>query len=953
MRKELFVSAFVIAASSCMSVASAADAPKPYGPPCTERENVFAFTQKPKVTLVAKDRYEITFAVKGSCDVTVGVVDEKGVVVRHLASGVLGSNAPAPFQKDSLSQKIYWNGKDDLDRYPKDPGALSLRVMLGLKPVFDKRLGGKSPRNLPGSVAGIAVGPDGAYVIAKAPSAFGHSTIRRFDRDGKYLGTIAPPPAGLPESKLGGMGYVEYEPGKRGLQGPDLTAAISLNAGHMPPLDGDHVIDCQPVVVGDKLVFTNAGWVYGLTGSFLHWIHTDGSADAKGVGGPVLMKQAVTHRRPRLAASPDGKTLYFGNFRAGSVSYGGEGNPATAVYVGPSDGSEPAKLFAGEPTKPGSDDAHFMDVQGIDCDAKGRVYVTDGNNNRIQVLSPEGKYLKTIKIRSPSLIAVHRKTGAIYVMHSASEKGQSVPRVTKLTSFDQPQEEFHTDGFMGMMALDSWSPQPRLWFSHRRAVQAGWEKRWTNTGSVTIWEEREGKLEKMADFDDDARKEAGKSWWGRWSSIGSLANSRTVCDPTREKLYYGNAHLFDLSSGTYEGRVQTFPANDIAFCKRGYMHGHKQPSFPCVWRADPAQAAKGQVRTGSGELVDSVSYTECPYNYGEQLPNNDRMIGVIRTKCQPGPHGFQMGIGVNMRGDIAIVSQIYYVPKMEDVGMALAMMGPKSQSAGGRWCEEGFDLDRLLKESARRGETVYAVPRRPGIPLAGSTIWTFDAQGELKNSGDANRKLPVVNGRLVNGVQLDEDGFVYFAMRHMRQAGGKVFLEGAAGILGGERKTTPPVWVYVKGHPEKLKVSLQKAIVPMDQPPKRPFDLADPNAWIKGAEWLYAGASPVVNAGCICPQSRFHLDWYKRSYVTEIYRHSVAILDTGGNLIMHLGRYANFDSAPGGKDGCKPGETDIGMTGVRFIGGTDNYLGFEDWGERFVVLKLAYHAEETVPIGRE
>ena len=101
---------------------------KPYSPPCTERENVFAFTEKPSVKLVGKDRYEIAFAVKGNCDVTVGLVDGEGKVVRHLASGVLGANAPEPFQKNSLKQKIYWDGKDDLGTYVKEPGKLDVRV---------------------------------------------------------------------------------------------------------------------------------------------------------------------------------------------------------------------------------------------------------------------------------------------------------------------------------------------------------------------------------------------------------------------------------------------------------------------------------------------------------------------------------------------------------------------------------------------------------------------------------------------------------------------------------------------------------------------------------------------------------------------------------------------------------------------------------------------------------
>jgi hypothetical protein len=154
---------------------------------------------------------------------------------------------------------------------------------------------------------------------------------------------------------------------------------------------------------------------------------------------------------------------------------------------------------------------------------------------------------------------------------------------------------------------------------------------------------------------------------------------------------------------------------------------------------------------------------------------------------------------------------------------------------------------------------------------------------------------------------------------------------------------------------------MKKATVPMDEMPDRPPELAavdfagDQSAnprvcWVNGAEWLYAGASPIVSTGCSCPMSRFHLDWYKRIFVPETYRCSVGILDTNGNLIMHLGRYANFDTAPGAPDGCRPGGTDIGMTAARFMSGTDNYLCFEDWGERIVVLKLDYHTEEMVRI---
>ena len=90
---------------------------------------------------------------------TVGLIDDEGVVVRHLGSGVLGANAPAPFQRNSLKQTISWNGKGD--------------------------------------------------------------------HDGNYVRTLVPPPANMPEEKLQGLGFVEYEAGRKALHTPDLMSTLS------------------------------------------------------------------------------------------------------------------------------------------------------------------------------------------------------------------------------------------------------------------------------------------------------------------------------------------------------------------------------------------------------------------------------------------------------------------------------------------------------------------------------------------------------------------------------------------------------------------------------------------------------------------------------------------------------------------------------------------------------
>lgn len=64
-----------------------------------KREPVFEFAQKPVVTSDG-DKVTIEFETKGFCDVSVAIENLKGEIVRHLASGVLGENAPSPSKRE-------------------------------------------------------------------------------------------------------------------------------------------------------------------------------------------------------------------------------------------------------------------------------------------------------------------------------------------------------------------------------------------------------------------------------------------------------------------------------------------------------------------------------------------------------------------------------------------------------------------------------------------------------------------------------------------------------------------------------------------------------------------------------------------------------------------------------------------------------------------------------------
>jgi hypothetical protein len=173
--------------------AAAADGtPAPVNPYAgmQEREEVFEFAEKPKVTKNG-EKWTITFASKGKCDATVAMVDKDGKIVRHLASGVLGVNAPHPFQQGSLAQKLEWDGQTD--DFKKAPAGCKVKVSLGLKPEYERNIMQPPHNFVRGNKAQVATDKDGNTCVAVIDGnlVFGHV----YDKAGKYLRAFWPPPA--------------------------------------------------------------------------------------------------------------------------------------------------------------------------------------------------------------------------------------------------------------------------------------------------------------------------------------------------------------------------------------------------------------------------------------------------------------------------------------------------------------------------------------------------------------------------------------------------------------------------------------------------------------------------------------------------------------------------------------------------------------------------------------
>jgi hypothetical protein len=165
-----------------------------------KHKEVYEFTKEP-VLKKEGDNVTIQFTTKDFCDVTVAIQNKDGDIVRHLASGVLGENAPIPFQQKSLEQKLIWDSKDDKGKYLDNLSELSVRVSLGLKPIYEKDLYNSYYKRISGMPA-IAAAKEGLYVY----EGLGRDVVRLFGHDGEYIKTIYP----FPASKISEVKGIEW-----------------------------------------------------------------------------------------------------------------------------------------------------------------------------------------------------------------------------------------------------------------------------------------------------------------------------------------------------------------------------------------------------------------------------------------------------------------------------------------------------------------------------------------------------------------------------------------------------------------------------------------------------------------------------------------------------------------------------------------------------------------------
>ena len=392
------------------------------------------FALLPKAEKVV-DRWKIAFAVSVPTDVEVAVLNPADDVIRHLAAGAVGGERvpPSPL-KAALTQELFWDGADDFGRQVSTAGC-KICVRLGMKARLGRML--MNQRGLAFAPRAATVGPDGlVYVLSEQGQVKSTFLLEAYTQDGKYVKTVMPYSAGLPQERLRGLPHLKMPDGR-----------------FLPIIGHAGFRDLYPESTGmrpQRMLITSKGWIVLVNSSRTHnsgvrlaqrllVIDTDGGTPTANYLGPRTSVEPCPYGLCWLALSPDERWIYTsGHLRDGRYDDGFNTPPHQVVYrVGWEDPGQ-AQPFLGRLFQAGSDPSHFNDPRGIDVDAQGRIYICDYGNNRVAAFDRNGRWIGKIDVQSPDQVAVHKTTGAIYVLSWRPERDRkkSVQKLQKFSGID-------------------------------------------------------------------------------------------------------------------------------------------------------------------------------------------------------------------------------------------------------------------------------------------------------------------------------------------------------------------------------------------------------------------------------------------------------------------------------------------------------------------------------------
>jgi len=815
------------------------------------------FAGKP-VAKKANGKTTISFTASAATDAEVSVLDAKGKVVRHLAAGVLGGKKapPAPL-KAGLSQSLEWDGRTDTGKKAAG-GPFKVRVRLGLKAELDGYIG--ESKYWIGQLCGLATDPKGnLYVYSSSVHVHRGSSryMQVFNRKGEYLRTIMPMPANLPKEKLLLFNTTSRRGKKTVLDVPGKHFYPRNYFGTWPELYPGPVGQLVRAVTADGIVTISDGFSIAR-------IRNDGGAVGEVFWRPLW--PADRKKRPgyrssigprHLVPSPDGKKLYMTGI-CNKLTLGK--NPELKVDPNFPDG----RVYRMDLTKPGATMEKFVDLphpanvrkfsevkagyravdyhtalhSGVDracCDKDGNLLVCDRMNGMIRVYSPAGKELGGFKVELPENVAIHSKTGAVYVTTNRFVGNRRVAK--KLLKFS------------------SWEKDARLLAEYEFPSQKG------RTASMAL--------------DDSA--EPPVIW-----AAGDLVGKRCLLRiEDRGAKFALTANLLDLNKDRFgvKPRLAVHPETDLVICNDGAatLNGYdglsgKQVKLPFEYGADMAVGLDGNWYIQTGK---SYSGYICRYDKNlKPIPVKEPPTGGYKgtagarkgEKAIPNALGFvygRMGAGfctvgtaTDPRGRVYSMQMYGWSPycvavygpdgKAEDPGrlkddpkmqkagrFKSALVGPIHTVPGGLQLDWGGNIYIGLALRPVGYSPPAGFEKDPGYNSCAGSVVKFGPEGA------AIIRLGAKKGQAAEP-PAGKKGLVLY---HHKYGRGPRFLENAT-----------------RAYPE------------------------------------LGCLSGSYGDGCMCRQPMFQVDGWGRLFIPNAITCSVRIVDNAGNFIQQFGHYGNIDS---------------------------------------------------------
>jgi hypothetical protein len=550
-----------------------------------------------------------------------------------------------------------------------------------------------------------------------------------------------------------------------------------------------------------------------------------------------------------LAVSGDGKWLYMTGYFY-NKSWWASGLNGVMKYNLQT--KEAPKIFVGEmtnknnPNKPESFDL----ASCVAIDKNNNIYVGDYGNQRIQVFKEDGTFIKNLPAEFPSYLQIDPKTQEIYVFTWAIPySGTKIEQAKKLSpklqilkslnepvvvnTFSLPVTKVVLDGLGVQATVDFWGEETKIWIADP-ATTASWLSANEENANIKIYRMKGKELELVKDFHKEAKKDT------KFTRSPRHGKQRLFFDYKNENLYVG-----ELFAPTPIHCTSMADATEINV-NSGQDKFVKLP-FDAE---DMAFDINGLAYLRTKDKIarfDPSNWKEIPFDYGNEF---DKLTTWDINKKD-------------------VVSAIPFISDFE----SSSQLGGMSVSPNGNIAVTIFNA----KQDKNRGLNIY-----PGRSISWQ-VRVWNNRGQIIHE-DAVGGL----GRLV-GINMDSSENIYMMVAGQGKSNGNIYYH-------------PISCTYVKTKP-KTKFINTEALVPIpetNKPKRDPEIIAADFAgdiWIEGSEWYLGGVGfDGKRNHCHCSsQSRPALDLYARSFLPEVDRYSILVVDSNGNEILRFGRYGNVE----------------------------------------------------------